>query len=266
MRMAFDRSAKIPHCESAMTWLVCAMIALCAAPGAQAGPIPLYDANGSLDNPQPHGPGDGLLVDHQPHNTGGFASDTMAFEIPGGSIVAQYVADDFQLAGPSTIRRIKYHGFYNYGIEPTGSEVFAIKFHEPRPGDGLPGNVLFETTVTNPLREWTGRLILDAGAPREYKFTVDLDSPLNLPGGQKFWLSIYQIGDSTSSFRWEHSVNGEPNGDAFNNQFVGDWTFVPWPQGGNNAFQLFSTPELSSGALLFLGVIGLGRRRRGCRR
>jgi len=234
-------------------------VALALAPDRTAAdPIPFQKALESLDGPQPHGPGNGLLVDHQPHNFSGPASDTMAFEVPGSSIVAQYVADDFILPTQSDVRRVSFWGFFNFGIEPVGNEVFEVKFHDSRPGDGLPGNVLYQTSITNPSRDWTGRFIIDSGSPREYKYTIDLTLPFTVNAGESIWLSIYQVGDPLSSFRWEHSVNGDPNGHAFNNQFVGDWTLAPWPQGGNTAFQLFSTPEPSSCTFLLLATIWLG--------
>ncbi len=226
-----------------------------ATPRAHAGTIPFQEA-ATYDGPQPHGPGT-PLIDHPPHRFGGLTSDSMGFEVPGATIVYQYVADDFALSSDASIRRIVYFGFYNSQVLPIGDETFQINFHEPRPADGLPGDVIYSETVVNPFREWTGHHVISAAGGREYRFTVDLSTPFFVQGGETTWLSIYQVGDSASSFRWEDSVAPPPpNGAAAKNEVFPNWT--PYAA-ANNAFQLYSIPEPSSLALILVSSLMLVR-------
>jgi len=215
----------------------------------------------------PRGPGDGVLVDHQPHNFGGPMADTNGFESVGGEPIWQLVADDFSLPVDATIRRIVFWGFYNYGIEPTSNEEFEIEFHHPRSFDGLPGETFYEATFLNPAREWTGRNVISAGGGREYRFEADLPSGLTLPAGEAHWLSLHQLGDPSTAFRWETSATPLPlNGTAYNNPIVGDWRHTM--SSVNNAFQLSSVPEPSSlsSVLLYLVVfLRRPRRRSSCK-
>lgn len=223
----------------------------------QAGSIPFQDT-WNYDGPQPHGPGV-PLVSHLPHNFGGPASDSMGYEAPGGPIVYQYVADDFALPFDATLGRIVYYGFYDSQILPVGDETFQINIHEPRAGDGLPGDVLFSQTVVNPFREWTGRNVISFGGGREYRFVVDLTLPLFLPGSETLWLSIYQVGDPTSSFRWEDSTTSPMTGHAFNNEVFPNWMTTVPSSLGNTAFQMYAVPESCSLSLLFLGALTASR-------
>jgi len=226
------------------------------APRVQAGPIPFQEA-ATYDGPQPHGPGGGLLLDHPPHRFGGLTSDSMGFELPGPSIVYQYVADDFSLPSDATIRRIVFFGFFNSQVLPIGDETYQINIHEPRAGDGLPGNVVFSETVVNPVREWTGHHVISGAGGLEYRFTVDLVTPFFLQGGETRWLSFYQVGDPNSSFRWEYSLGPNPwNGQAAQNEVFPNWFLY---ETGNTAFQLWSIPEPNSLSLLAIGALALLR-------
>lgn len=228
------------------------MAAISIAP-AQAEPIPLYDAEASLDNPQPHGPGGGLLVDHPPHRFGGLMSDSMGSESPGGTTIYQHVADDFALPVDAAIGRIVFLGFYHYQTLPVGDESFQINVHEPRAGDGLPGDVIFSQLVVNPFREPTGHTVISIGGGPEYRFVVDLSTPLFLQGGDTKWLSIFQVGDPASTFRWEASLGPNPwNGQAAQNEVFPNWAIYPEV---NTAFQLYSIPEPSSLVLFLVGSL-----------
>lgn len=224
---------------------------------AQASPAPFWQSGG--DGPQPHGPGGGLLVDHPPHRFGGLMSDSMGSEVPGGATLYQYVADDFALPFDAAIGRIVFRGFYNYQSLPVGDETFQINIHNPRASDGLPGDVIFSQLVVNPFREPTGHTVISIGGGPEYRFEFDLTSPLLLQGGDTKWLSIYQVGDPASMFRWEASLGPNPwNGQAAQNDVFPNWSLY---ETANTAFQLYSIPEPHGLSLLAIGAIVLLRLR-----
>jgi len=249
MQSSQDRNSSLAFC-----FVVALFVA--GAASAEAGTIPFQEAS-TYDGPQPHGPG-APLVSHLPHNFGGLTSDSMGFGEPGSTIVYQFVADDFALPFDSQVRRIVFWGFYNSQVLPIGDESFQINFHEPRESDGLPSDVIFSEMVVNPFREWTGRNVISSFGGREYRFVVDLAAPLVLPGSETRWLSIYQIGDPNSSFRWEDSTTEPQTGHAFQNTGVPNWTTTNPFSSVNTAFQLYSIPEPSAGAFLLAGAFGIG--------
>ncbi len=227
-------------------------VALALAPNRTAAdPIPFQEAVQSYDGPQPHGPG-APLVDHPPHRFGGLMSDSMGSESRGGTIIYQHVADDFTLPFDAAIGRIVFLGFYHYQTLPVGDESFQINIHNSRAGDGLPGNMIFSQLVVNPFREPTGHPVISIGGGPEYRFVVDLSTPLSLQGGATKWLSIYQVGDPASTFRWEASVAPPPpNGSAAQNEVLPNWAFY---EPTNHAFQLYSIPEPSSLTLIAFAI------------
>ncbi len=207
-----------------------------------------------------------IVVDHQPHPFGGGASDTLFSSPVNGQPVWQRNADDFMLAADYEIGTIKWWGFYN-ADNPPAAETMRIRFYGARPGDGLPddGNILYETSVQDHTRTWTGRIVATGIGPREYLFQTVLPTPVFLEGGTKFWLEIAQIGDLSTTFRWEDSTS-QSNGHAFINNITLDWrTTLP---GGiaDTAFQLITVPEPGSllllGSCLTAGILRRGKRGR----
>jgi len=165
-----------------------------------------------------------IVVDHQPQNTGGLASDT-SFQLPGfPDELWQRVADDFTLTEPATLRRVHWWAFYDSDSPPL-TETIRLRFYESRPLDGLPdeSRIVREETVVDPLREWTGRLVGVGILPREYFFTMDLSSELQLEARTQYWLEIVQIGDIASHYRWEVSLADLNGQAAINNGGASDW-------------------------------------------
>jgi hypothetical protein len=204
-----------------------------------------------------------IVVDHQPHNFGGFASDT-EFLDEFGTPLWQRLADDFVLDADSTIRAIRYWGFYHQD-DPPSTETFRIRFYGARPGDGLPddSNIISEQSFTDPLREWTGRIIFSGVGPREFVYDVELPIPVGLIQGVVYWVEIVQVGDISTRFRWEDSVANQ-DGFAVINPLVADW-FLPANNPATTAYQLSTVPEPATGMLLLLSCAVMLRFRRGRR-
>ena len=204
----------------------------------------------------------GIIVDQPPLNTGGLGADT-DFINDSGIESWQQVADDILLDAPATVRRVVWWGFYGGDfsgnpLPPEGPETMRIRFYDARPGDGLPGDRLFEESFLNPSRMETGRIVFSNGAP-EHIYEVELTTPFDLAAGVPLWLEIVQVGDVDSTFRWEVSP-GDETSFAFKNIFLPDWQLAGAVS--NAAFQLSTIPEPTTlGMVLFGSFLVLGRRR-----
>lgn len=237
-------------------WLIAVTLISSINSAARGDALPWYE-----DDPQPHGPGGTVLVDHQPSNFGGLASDTLFDEFPGW----QRVADDFSISQSAAIHKIVWWGFYALNILPTVDDTFRIRVYDQRPGDLLPGAVLYEQSFSNVPRAWTGRFILDSGAPREFRYEVDLPLALVIPVATPHWLEIVQVGDISTRFRWENSNPSLPqNGKAVINPITAnmDWEYSLPQLTTNTAFQLISIPEPCTFGGFAISAVILVRRRR----
>jgi len=207
--------------------------------------------------------GETVIVDHQPLDSGGLAADTDYLDYFGNP-TWQRLADDFVLAAPATISRLRWWGFYHWD-DPPSQEEFRVRVYGARPSDGLPdeSNIITEESLQNPARTWTGRHVSVTVSPREWLFDVELSSPWSLPANTPLWLEVIQIGDRDTHFRWEFS-RADANGQAFINPLTVDWMHT---QGitSDTAFQLIGVPEPSTLSVLATGailVLGKGRRRK----
>jgi hypothetical protein len=199
----------------------------------------------------------GILVDHQPLNSGGPASDT-DFINDSGFQRWQQLADDVLLSESAEVTHLTWWGFYGGSFSgspnpPVGDETMRIRFYDARPGDGLPGEVLYEESYLNPTRTWTGRIVGVGSGPREYRFNAALTKPFAIEAGVPYWFEVVQVGDVNSAFRWEYSIKAEANGFVFRHTTLPNWQHtVNTP--GDLAFQLISVPEPQT-ALLFLLLV-----------
>lgn len=208
----------------------------------------------------------GILVDHPRHPFGGSNSDTDFIYF--GEPLWQLTVDDFTISTDATVTGITWLGFYGGQFEgsvqpPTGDERMRARFYGSRPGDGLPGPVLYEETFVNPSRAWTGQYVVDSRGHPEYQFGADLNAPFSIFGGSIYWLEIAQVGDQDSEYRWEYSP-GDGTPFAYVNPWVPDWQRTT--QISNMAFQLIGTPEPSTAALVAFGFFFLKRGAWGKRR
>jgi hypothetical protein len=199
-----------------------------------------------------------FVVDHQPYPYGGPGADT-ALSSASLPFTWQLVADDFRVFAPGLVKHVNWWGFHKENVAPP-NETMRIRLYREPPGDGLPGEILYEETFVNPERIETGRTIAIGGSPREYKYHVELAKPLEFSPGLVYWLEIAQIGDPNSGFRWEFS-RADTNGFASKNNLFPDWRRTTLTS--DLAFQLI-VPEPVTAALLFIGfVFAAGLRARG---
>lgn len=197
-----------------------------------------------------------FIVDHPPHPFGGPASDTEFIDMFGRPFW-QLEADDFQLSSAATARRLVWHGFYDRDNPPL-SETMGIRFYDARPTDGLPGTVLREFTAVNPARFATGRIIFVGISPREFRYEFDLPTPIPLAAATPYWLSIFQVGDITTAWRWEYSI-ADLNGHAFMNPNYPDWR-ATGAGDGDFAFQLIVPEPATIAGVVCVGVLFARRR------
>jgi len=204
----------------------------------------------------------GLVVDHQPVAVGGTASDT-SFVDPLSGLEWQLSADQVPpLASDTPVDRIVWWGFYGSLVEspapdPPAQEVMRIRFHTADPVTLLPGDVVHDITVDNPLREATGRQVAVGTGAQEHRFEATFDEPVTLLAGQAYWLEIAQVGDAESFFWWEFSA-AEFSGFAFSNEITEIWRDAT-PVTIDLAYQLWAVPEPSFG--LFLPFVFIFSRR-----
>jgi len=186
----------------------------------------------------------GVVVDYQPHNTGGLAADSLFREGEFMPPVWQRAVDDFISSETLFVRKISFWGFYAQNSIPVGSETFSIRLLRDSATGFFPDEQVYESTITNPARQATGRTILIGGAPLEYFFQAELEMPMLVEGGQRYWFEISQDGLVNSLFAWEYSL-AQQNGCFLQNPFVQSWVF----DAPDLAFQLSTVPEPSAGVI-----------------
>lgn len=206
----------------------------------------------------------GIVIDRPPFNTGGPGADT-SFIYHSGQVLWQQSADDFVLTQAATVRHVTWWGFYGDDFEspaeqPPATQTMQFRVYGARAQDGLPGDVLFEETLVDPPYAWNGRQILTGAAPKEYRFDVDLTTPMHLVATTPYWLEIVQLGLAESLYRWEISVANR-DGFAFLIGSTGDWIRTQNTP-ATLAFQLSTIPEPQTSALVGVASLVLARRRR----
>jgi hypothetical protein len=187
-----------------------------------------------------------IVVDHPPARTGSAISDTNV------QSDSELIADDFIVDSSTSVHRAVWWGDYA-GDTPPEIETMRIRLY----GDdnGLPGNLLYDSTVVNPFRAPTGLFVPSPPGTccmfPEYMFEADLTTPMSLSSNIRYWLEIAQIDNANSSFDWEYS-SADQNGFAYSYPSDASWQASSFP--ADLSFQLDTVPEPGALALIILGV------------
>jgi hypothetical protein len=208
---------------------------------------------------------DDLLFRQPPDQYNGVPSDTAWTRNPTGQLASTLGADNFTTINDVSICGIIYYGFYGanapepppYIVDPPATETMRIQFYSD--AGGLPASVLWERTFDDARRVATGRDVAVSPNRPEYQYIKGFADCFQVQAGVQYWISISQIGDAGSRWRWEsaHSDNSR----AEQSPTGGPWRiFTSY----GFAFDLYRTPEPSSAVLLILA--GLARRRPPARR
>lgn len=177
-------------------------------------------------------------------HVGGGTSDTEFLYF--GNQVWERSADDFVLSAPATINGVTWWGFFGnfYDLNPEPpplAQTVRMSVYEPRPTDGLPGNLLYQELVVDPSRTATGFTVSEGAGLPEFRYDVTLANPWLLDSSQRYWLEITQMDDLPSTFRWNYSNgNGTPYA-LISPLTANNWRYIS--SGANLAFQLTQIPE-----------------------
>jgi len=196
-----------------------------------------------------------LIYSQAPDRLFGYASDSEL-----GDGLSAVRADRFSVAADREIGQVVWFGMYGPQLGPIQTppvaDAFRIRFFNQNgtpPPSVPPGDLLYEMLVLEPSREETGAFI--SGGFPEYRFVANLPDRFLVSAQVPYWISIVQIGESSSYFRWETAGPGDHA-----RQIPAD---SPWVVVGTGqlAFQL-RVPEPITGGLLALGALAATARRR----
>jgi hypothetical protein len=201
-----------------------------------------------------------IVFNQVPNQSGGFPSDT-DYLFFGQPNQWQRMADGFQLAAPGQLTQVVFWGFFYDAFYAPDQETMRVRFLGARETDGLPDEnaVLYSETFQNPTREATGQQVIVGPGPPEYRYTIDLSSPLLVSANTKYWLEVVQIGDPASDFACETARTTSPQDVvAGNNALHPNWDYVG-PR-VSLAFQLW-VPEPSALGCIVMSFLMYSRRR-----
>ncbi len=199
-----------------------------------------------------------LLYRQAPSRTFAWDADTANMNDLGNPS-GQIIADRFSIPTTSSICRLRWWGAYGSDFAqvpepPPSGETMRIRIFNNE--DGLPGSLLNESVLLNPLRVATGFSIATGFGPAEYLYDASLDNCFSAQAGMTYWIEISQLGSQDSRWRWE----GSNGAGEFAVQFPIGTPYRLITGLGQLAYELRS-PEPCSGALLALGCVYILRRR-----
>jgi len=199
----------------------------------------------------------GTVVYSQPYDQViGYFSDPWA---------SQYMADDFQIPGDTTLTDVHWWGVYTAAVPPLEFDNFTINFYAM--SNGTIGSLLESYAVGyNVIRTDTGDQI--AGSYEIYEYDYDLPSPLEVTGGVSYAIEIYNTTGVTpgTPWAWASASNDIMSMWFSSNPSGGTWHLDP---SSDLAFELTGGPTEQPipeplSAALFSGsvLVGVARLRR----
>ncbi len=199
-----------------------------------------------------------IVFSQLPRQIGGFVSDTDQTFL-GQPHVWQRIADDFQLSEPAAIIQVVFWGYYSNALFGPDNETMRVRFYGARESDGLPdeATIVYEQTLQNPQRQETGLFVSSLTLVPEYRYTINLASPVSLEANTTYWFETIQVGDPESDFFWESSYTATPQ-----DRIAGvNANFPNWAYGGPRvgvAFQIL-TPEPHTLGFMAIGLLLIPR-------
>ena len=97
----------------------------------------------------------------------------------------QSIAEDFVTAGPVEIGHAAFWGGY-FPDDVAGSDSFTVRLLAAQ--GNVPGALISQATLAGVTRVATGRTLFDIA---EYRYTLEIDPPLQVPSAGTFFLEIF---------------------------------------------------------------------------
>lgn len=184
-----------------------------------------------------------VVFEQLPDYTNAYFSDSA------GNFPYQAIAENFSLGTSTSIGAVGCWGVYftnNIQVDNFTVKIYADSF-------GLPGTLLYSGAPTSTTSIDTG---VDAFGVDVYETTMTLGSAFNASAGTQYWVSIINSTGLGSDWGWVTSSSDSVG--AFTLDYGGSWN----PLGTSSSLRLYDVPAPSSLALLGLGGLIAGRRRR----
>jgi hypothetical protein len=188
-----------------------------------------------------------VVIDQYPPKT--YANTALNTNITGSNISTQQIADDFVLPGDSLVNRISWSGFYADRKDPYNLPdlQFVIRFYK---GDSPDINPIYSTTV-HATFNITGQT--DFFNDSMYDFSAELNDPLMLHAGERYWLSVLDADPATTTnFRWLESANSYNHTHA--SRPIEGYAWYVFTDRWDCAYTIESIPEPSALVLVVLGA------------
>lgn len=185
-----------------------------------------------------------VIFEQLPDYRNGYFSDSS------GNFSWQRMAENFTLGTSSSVGAVGAWGiYYTNNIK---SDNFTVYIYAD--GGNLPGTLLYSGAAASANSVDTG---VDAFGCRVYESTVTLATPFNATAGTQYWVSLDNRTGLGSDWAWITTSAFDGIG-AYTLDQGGSWNGL----GDSESLRLYDVPAPSSLALLGLGGLIAGRRRR----
>lgn len=178
-----------------------------------------------------------------------------------GYFYGQQIAENFSLGSASIVTGVNFAGASEYYLFPDYSNMFAFHIQILSDVGGAPGAVLYNevipTGATSPVLQGVNGL-----GSNVYGQSATLNSALGLPAGN-YWLSIGAMLSSPGDDAWVWANGTIDDGLAYTFSPNGGGWIPLGPGGGiSGTFEIVGVPAPASLALVGMGALVAGRRRR----